>query len=96
MAAAKKIDRLTVDLSTYPNLVVIHLGMRVQSLRGLSRVLRLGRQIRKAVAEAPDGLLLQARRPRRRPRCSRVTSPERSDVRMDAPYSSGSVVNRSG
>jgi hypothetical protein len=28
-----RVSRLTVDLSAYPNLVVIYLGMRVRSLR---------------------------------------------------------------
>jgi hypothetical protein len=36
MAAAKKIDHLTVDLSTCPNLVVIYLGMRMAACGGAS------------------------------------------------------------
>jgi len=33
---AVKVNRITVDLTGYPNLVVIYLGMRVNSLRGLA------------------------------------------------------------
>ena len=32
-------DRRTVDLSAFPDLVVIYLGMRVNELRGLRRCL---------------------------------------------------------
>src|SRR5579862_3873383 len=35
---AAKIKRTTVDLSAYPDLVVIYLGMRVNSLRGLKDI----------------------------------------------------------
>lgn len=52
-----RVDRQTVDLSGYPNLVVIYLGMRVKSLRGLGRVIKLGPQIQKSVDAKPDGLL---------------------------------------
>jgi hypothetical protein len=52
-------DRQTVDLSAYPDLVVIYLGMRVKRpLRGLRTVMGLGPQIRKSWNEEPDGLLL--------------------------------------
>jgi Domain of unknown function (DUF4188) len=50
--------RTTVDLSGYPDLVVIYLGMRVRNLRGLATLTKLGPQINKSVAENPDGLLL--------------------------------------
>lgn len=50
--------RTTVDLSAYPDLVVIYLGMRVNSLRGLPTLISFGPKIRKSVAAAPDGLLL--------------------------------------
>lgn len=53
-----RVERRTVDLSGYPDLVVIYLGMRVGSLRGFWTAFRLGPQISKAVAEKPDGLLL--------------------------------------
>jgi len=52
------VNRQTVDLSQYPDLVVIYLGMRVKSLRGLRTLLRFGPMIRKAVEAKPDGLLL--------------------------------------
>jgi hypothetical protein len=50
--------RETVDLSAWPDLVVIYLGMRVRSLRGLVTLLRFGPRIRAAVDGRPDGLLL--------------------------------------
>jgi hypothetical protein len=31
----KRVDRRTVDLSAYPDLVVIYLGMRVNQVKGL-------------------------------------------------------------
>lgn len=54
---AKRVQRQTVDLSAYPDLVVIYLGMRVNSPGGLRRLLKLGPQIQKSVAASPDGLL---------------------------------------
>jgi hypothetical protein len=53
-----KVERRTVDLSGYPDLVVIYLGMRVNAWRGLRALLRLGPRINAAVAARPDGLLL--------------------------------------
>jgi len=53
-----KVNRVTVDLATYPELVVIYLGMRVNSLRGLKTVFQFGPRISSAVAQKPDGLLL--------------------------------------
>lgn len=50
--------RVTVDLDAYPDLVVIYLGMRVNSPRGMRTLARIGPQINAAVAEKPDGLLL--------------------------------------
>ena len=52
------VQRQTVDLSEFPDLVVIYLGMRVRQLRGLRKLLRTGRQIQAAVAQKPEGLLL--------------------------------------
>ena len=52
------VNRLTVDLSTFPDLVVIYLGMRVNSLRGIKTLLSFGSRISQAVAALPDGLLL--------------------------------------
>lgn len=51
------IDRKTVDLSEYPELVVVYLGMPVRSLRGIKTLLGLGPQIQKAGDAKPDGLL---------------------------------------
>jgi Domain of unknown function (DUF4188) len=58
MAGRQRVDRQTVDLSTYPDLVVIYLGMRVRNWRGLRKLLVTGRQIRGGVRDKPDGLLL--------------------------------------
>ena len=54
---APTVDRRTVDLSAYPDLVVIYLGMQVRTLRGLITVFRRGQQIDKAGAGQPEGLL---------------------------------------
>ena len=54
-------NRTTVDLSAYPDLVVIYLGMRVEEPRGLATIETLGPQIQAAVDEGPDGLLLHER-----------------------------------
>ena len=51
------VNRQTVDLSAYPELVVIYLGMRVNALAGIKTVLGLGPQIQKAGDQKPDGLL---------------------------------------
>jgi hypothetical protein len=51
------VDLRTVDLSAYPELVVIYLGMRVRTFPGIKTLLGLGPQIDKAGAGRPDGLL---------------------------------------
>lgn len=51
-------SRKTVDLSQYPDLVVIYLGMRVNALAGIKTLLGFGPKISGAVAAKPDGLLL--------------------------------------
>ncbi|HET8826490.1 MAG TPA: DUF4188 domain-containing protein [Terriglobales bacterium] len=53
-----KVNRQTVDLSGYPDLVVIYLGMRVNTLTGLKTLFGFGPKISKSVAARPDGLLL--------------------------------------
>jgi hypothetical protein len=53
-----KVERQTVDLSAYPDLVVIYLGMRVNAWTGVKTLLGLGPRIKNSVAEKPDGLLL--------------------------------------
>jgi hypothetical protein len=52
-----KVDRRTVDLSAYPDLVVIYLGMRVNRLTGIRTLLGFGPQISDSVAAQPEGLL---------------------------------------
>ena len=54
---AAHIDRRTVDLSAYPDLVVIYLGMRVRKFSGIKRLFGLAPQINTAGAGRPDGLL---------------------------------------
>jgi hypothetical protein len=54
---ATKVYRQTVDLSQYPNLVVIYLGMRVNRMTGLKTLLGFGPKISKSVEARPDGLL---------------------------------------
>ena len=50
--------RETVDLSQYPDLVVIYLGMRVNALTGFRTLFGFGPEISAAVEAKPDGLLL--------------------------------------
>jgi hypothetical protein len=52
------VNRQTVDLSNYPDLVVVYLGMRVNMLRGLKTLLGFGPRIQQSVDAKPDGLLL--------------------------------------
>ena len=52
------VSRKTVDLSQYPDLVVIYLGMRVNALTGMETLLGFGPKISRAVDAKPDGLLL--------------------------------------
>lgn len=49
--------RHTVDLSEYPDLVVLYLGMRVNVLRGVTTLLGFGPKIAAVGKEKPDGLL---------------------------------------
>lgn len=53
-----KVDRRTVDLSQYPGLVVIYLGMRVNRLTGLKTLFGFGPKIAASADAQPDGLLL--------------------------------------
>ncbi len=50
--------RETVDLSQYPDLIVIYLGMRVNAFTGFKTLLGFGPKISGAVEARPDGLLL--------------------------------------
>lgn len=52
-----KVNRQTVDLSAYPDLVVIYLGMRVNRLTGVKTLAGFGPKISNSVIAAPDGLL---------------------------------------
>ncbi len=49
--------RVSVDLSGYPDLVVIYLGMRAARWRGVPTLLRTGRQLNAMLREKPAGLL---------------------------------------
>lgn len=53
-----RVNRQTVDLSSYPNLVVVYLGMRVNALMGIKTLVDFGPKISNAVAAKPAGLLL--------------------------------------
>jgi hypothetical protein len=52
-----KVERQTVDLSNYPDLVVIYLGMKVNALAGIKTLLGFGPRISNAVGQNPEGLL---------------------------------------
>jgi hypothetical protein len=49
--------RHTVDLSPYPNLVMIQLGMRVNALTGLRTLFGIGPKIVASAEAKPEGLL---------------------------------------
>jgi hypothetical protein len=51
-------NRRTVDLSSYPDLVVIYLGMRVNMITGIKTLIGFGPKIAKSVEAQPVGLLL--------------------------------------
>jgi Monooxygenase af470-like len=53
-----RVTRQTVDLSEYPDLVVIVLGMRVNVWTGIKTLMGIRPKIVKSVADQPDGLLL--------------------------------------
>jgi hypothetical protein len=52
-----RVNRRTVNLSSYPDLVVIYLGMRVNRIAGLKTLIGFGPKISKSVEAQPDGLL---------------------------------------
>ena len=52
-----RVERKTVDLSGYPGLVVIYLGMRVNRLTGIKTLMGFGPKISSSVAASPAGLL---------------------------------------
>jgi hypothetical protein len=51
------VERRTVDLSAYPDLIVIYLGMRVNRMTGIKTLLGFGPQISNSAAAKPEGLL---------------------------------------
>jgi hypothetical protein len=55
---AELIEQRAADLDSYPELVVIYLGMRVYRLDGLLTVVRLRSEVLASVRARPDGLLL--------------------------------------
>jgi Domain of unknown function (DUF4188) len=52
-----RVERQTVDLSKYPDLVVVYLGMRVNRLYGIKTLLGFGPKITSSAQAPPDGLL---------------------------------------
>ena len=52
------VDRRTVDLSAFPDLVIIYLGMRVNAWYGLKTLVGMGPGIQGVAKAKPDGLLL--------------------------------------
>jgi hypothetical protein len=50
-------NRVSVDLSTFPDLAVIYLGMRAANWRGIPTLLRTGRNLSALLRTKPDGLL---------------------------------------
>lgn len=52
------VSRKNVDLSQYPNLVVIYLGMHVNRFSGLKTLLGFWPKVSGSVSAQPDGLLL--------------------------------------
>jgi hypothetical protein len=52
-----KVSRETVDLSGYPDLVMVYLGMQVHSLKGVRTLLRFGPALKDIQQNPPDGML---------------------------------------
>lgn len=53
-----EVKRTTVDLSAYPDLIVIYLGMRAGALAGIKTLIGFGPKISRSADDQPDGLLL--------------------------------------
>lgn len=51
------VRRQTVDLTEYPELVVVYLGMEAKTLSGVRTLASFGPKIKRAVEARPDGLL---------------------------------------
>jgi len=56
-ATTRTAPRRSVDLSAWPDLVVIYLGMQVRGLRGVATLLRIGRGLADLRKHPPEGLL---------------------------------------
>lgn len=54
----QRVGRRTVDLTGFPDMVVIYLGMRVNMLSGLQTLMGFGPKITRSVEAKPEGLLL--------------------------------------
>ena len=57
MKHAMSYPRHSVDLSGYPDLVVVYLGYRAKNLKGVRDLLRIGRGLRIVKRNPPEGLL---------------------------------------
>jgi hypothetical protein len=53
--------RETVDLSAFPDLVVVLLGFKVRGLRGIAATLNIGRGLTALRRNPPEGMLLDER-----------------------------------
>jgi Monooxygenase af470-like len=53
----KKVERRTVNLAEFPDLVVIYLGMRVNVITGIKTLIGFGPKISNSVNARPEGLL---------------------------------------
>jgi hypothetical protein len=49
------VERRTVNLSAYPDLVVVYLGMRVNRITGIKTPLGFGPKISSSATAQPDG-----------------------------------------
>lgn len=56
-ATPAKPARQSVDLSAFPDLVVVYLGFRVSTWRGLVAMLGIGKGLERIRHDKPDGLL---------------------------------------
>ena len=52
-----RVNRQTVDLSDYPDLVVVLLGMRVNRITGMKTLIGFGPKIASSASPKPEGLL---------------------------------------
>ena len=57
MPMPTRVERRTVDLSGYPDLMVSYLGMRVNRLAGMKTLLGFGPRISSSASVQPEGLL---------------------------------------